>query len=268
MIRTLAALAATGTILAGAVFLHTTAVPAQNSDAATAAAAHGATFDQQTVWGTWKIYCDSCHTGPKARKVNLEGLNLSNLNQSGATWETLLRVLRARTMPPAGVPRPDEATYDVLVKAIEGERDRLVDARPVPGRPTLHRLNRAEYANAVRDLLALDIDVSELLPADDAGYGFDNIGDVLTVSPTLMERYLLAASKISRQAVGDTTMPPTYATYSLPHGLKQDDRMSEDLALGSRGGTVIQHRFPVDGEYEIQVEMQRGSNDEIMGTGR
>jgi len=267
MIRTLAALAATGTILAGAVFLHTTAVPAQNSDSA-AAAAHGATFDQQGVWGTWKIYCDSCHTGPKARKVNLEGLNLSNLNQSGATWETLLRVLRARTMPPAGVSRPDEATYDVLVKAIEGERDRLVDARPVPGRPTLHRLNRAEYANAVRDLLALDIDVSELLPADDAGYGFDNIGDVLTVSPTLMERYLLAASKISRQAVGDTTMPPSYATYSLSHVLHQDDRMSEDLPLGSRGGTVIEHRFPVDGEYDIQVDMQRGRNDEILGTGR
>jgi len=266
MIRTLAAVAATGTVLAGAVFLHTTAVPAQNSDSA-AAAAHGATFDQQGVWGTWKIYCDSCHTGPKARKVNLEGLDLANLTKSGATWETLLRVLRARTMPPAGVPRPDEATYDVLVKAIEGERDRLVDARPVPGRPTLHRLNRAEYANAIRDLLALDIDVSELLPADDAGYGFDNIGDVLTVSPTLMERYLLAASKISRQAVGDTTMPPTYATYSLPHGLHQDDRMSEDLPLGSRGGTVIEHRFPVDGEYEIQVEMQRGRNDEIIGTG-
>jgi hypothetical protein len=267
MIRTLAALAATGTILAGAVFLHTTAVPAQNSDAA-AAAAHAATFDQQKVWGTWKIYCDSCHTGPKARKVNLEGLDLANLTQSGATWETLLRVLRARTMPPAGVPRPDEATYDVMVKAIEGERDRLVDARPVPGRPTLHRLNRAEYANAVRDLLALEIDVSELLPADDAGYGFDNIGDVLTVSPTLMERYLLAASKISRQAVGDTTMPPSYATYSLSHLLHQDDRMSEDLPLGSRGGTTIQHRFPVDGEYEILVDMQRGRNDEILGTGR
>jgi len=269
MIRTLAASAATGTVLAGAVFLHATAVPAENSDSA-AAAAHGATFDQQGVWGTWKIiYCDSCHVGPKARKVNLEGLDLSNLSQSGATWETLLRVLRAgRTMPPAGAPRPDEATYDVLVKAIEGERDRLVDARPVPGRPTLHRLNREEYANAVRDLLAFDIDVSELLPADDSGYGFDNIGDVLTVSPTLMERYLLAASKISRQAVGDTTMPPTYVTYSLPHGLKQDDRMSDDLPVGSRGGITLKHFFPVDGEYEILVELQKGSAQEVLGTGR
>lgn len=267
MIRTLAALAATGTVLAGAAFWHGAAVPAERT-AAAAATAPGTAFDQHAVWGTWKIYCDTCHTGPKARKVNLEGLDLSNLNQSGATWETLLRVLRARTMPPAGAPRPDEATYDVLVKAIEGERDRLVDAKPVPGRPTLHRLNRVEYANAVRDLLALDIDVSELLPADDAGYGFDNIGDVLTVSPTLMERYLLAASKISRQAVGDTTMPPSYQTYTIPHGLKQDDRMSEDLPLGSRGGTSIEHRFPVDGEYEILVDLQRGRNDEILGTGR
>jgi hypothetical protein len=115
-------------------------------------------------------------------------------------------------------------------------------------------------------LLALDIDVSELLPANDAGYGFDNIGDVLTVSPTLMERYLLAASKINRQAVGDTTMPPSYQTNTLPHGLKRDDRMSEDLPLGSRGGTTVEHHFPVDGEYEISVDMQRGRNDEILGT--
>ena len=163
------------------------------------------------------------------------------------------------------MPRPDAATYETLVKAIESERDRLADVRPNPGRPTLHRLNRAEYANAIRDLLALEIDVAELLPADDIGYGFDNIGDVLTVSPALLERYLLAAGKISRQAVGDTTMPPTYQTYTIPHGLKQDDRMSEAMPLGSRGGTSINHRFPVDGEYEISVSLQRGRADEVLG---
>jgi len=140
--------------------------------------------------------------------------------------------------------------------------------RPTPGRPTLHRLNRAEYGNAVRDLLALDVDVAELLPPDDSGYGFDNIGDVLTVSPGLLERYLLAAGKISRQAVGDTKMPVSYQTYDIPHGLKQDDRMSDELPVGSRGGTAIQHRFPVDGEYEIQVDLQKGRAQEILGTGR
>jgi hypothetical protein len=125
-----------------------------------------------------------------------------------------------------------------------------------------------EYGNAVRDLLGLEVDVSELLPPDDSGYGFDNIGDVLTVSPGLLERYLLAASKISRQAVGDVKMPPGYQTYTVHHGLKQDERMSEALPVGSRGGTVIEHRFPVDGEYEIQVELQRGRAQEIIGTGR
>jgi hypothetical protein len=144
----------------------------------------------------------------------------------------------------------------------------VADVRPTPGRPTLHRLNRAEYGNAIHDLLALDIDVAELLPPDDSGYGFDNIGDVLTVSPGLMERYLLAAGKISRQAVGDTKMPATYQTYDIPHGLKQDDRMSDNLPVGSRGGTTIQHRFPVDGEYEIQVDLQRGRAQEVLGTGR
>src|SRR5262249_10467333 len=153
-------------------------------------------------------------------------LDLANLDSNGAVWEKVLRKLRSREMPPPGAPRPDAATYEALVKAIEGERDRLADAKPNPGRPTLHRLNRAEYANAIRDLLALDIDVSDLLPADDTGYGFDNIGDVLTVSPSLLERYLLAAGKISRQAVGDTAMPASYQTYSLRPGLKQDARMS------------------------------------------
>ena len=166
------------------------------------------------------------------------------------------------------MPRPDAATYEKLVSSIETERDRLAEVRPNPGRPTLHRLNRAEYANAIHDLLALDVEVADLLPSDDAGYGFDNIGDVLTVSPALLERYLLAAGKISRQAVGDTTMPPAYQTYEIPHGLRQDDRMSETMPVGSRGGTAIEHRFPVDGEYEISIGLQRGRADEILGTGR
>jgi len=262
------ALAAIGVALAAAAVLPVATRPAENSTSAAAPAGHS-TFDQHSVWQTWKIYCDTCHVGPKSRAgVNLESLDLANLDNNGALWEKVLRKLRSREMPPPGVPRPAGATYETLVKSIEAERDRLADVRPNPGRPTLNRLNRAEYANAIRDLLAIEVDVAELLPADDIGYGFDNIGDVLTVSPALLERYLLAASKISRQAVGDTAQPPSYQTYSVPHGLKQEDRVSEDMPLGSRGGTSIHHRFPVDGEYEISVALQRGRADDVLGTGQ
>jgi hypothetical protein len=262
------ALAALGVAVAGAVLMRAAVVPAENS-ASSAAIDRSGSFDQHSAWQTWKLYCDTCHFGPKARAgVNLETLDLANLDRNGALWEKVLRKLRGREMPPPGAPRPDEATYQNLVSAIEGERERLIDAKPNPGRPTLHRLNRAEYHNVIRDLLALDVDVSEMLPSDDAGYGFDNIGDVLTVSPALLEKYLLAAGKISRAAVGDTTMPPAYQTYDIPHALKQEDRMSEDMPIGSRGGTEVNHYFPLDGEYEISVGLQRGRADEIMGTGR
>src|SRR5499433_1627786 len=261
------ALAAMGVAVAGVVLLRAAVVPADNSPSP--ATAQPQPFDQHSAWQTWKLYCDTCHFGPRARaNVNLETLDLANLDTKGALWEKVLRKLRGREMPPPGAPRPDEATYQALVNAIEGERDRLIDARPNPGRPTLHRLNRAEYANAIRDLLALEVDVSELLPSDDAGYGFDNIGDVLTVSPVLLEKYLLAAGKISRAAVGDTTIPAAYQTYDVPKALRQDDRMSGEMPIGSRGGTEVNHYFPVDGEYEISVGLQRGRADEILGTGR
>jgi Protein of unknown function (DUF1592)/Protein of unknown function (DUF1588)/Protein of unknown function (DUF1587)/Protein of unknown function (DUF1595)/Protein of unknown function (DUF1585) len=264
MFRTSTSALALGIAVVGAFFWRSSVVPAETPLSPTAAP-----FDQHMVWGTWKKYCDSCHFGPKARgNVNLETLDLSNLNANGATWEKVLRKLRGREMPPPGALRPDEATYKTLVTAITGERDRLADVRPTPGRPTLHRLNRAEYGNAVRDLLGLQIDVSELLPPDDSGYGFDNIGDVLTVSPELLERYLLASGKVARQAVGDTKVPPGYQVYTVSHGLKQDDRMNGDLQVGSRGGTVIEHNFPVDGEYEISVELQRGRAGELLGNGR
>jgi len=179
--------------VAGAVILPGATVPAEKP-ASDAAAAHQAAFDQQSFWQTSKVYCDTCHSGPKARaKLNLQNLDLAHLDANGETWEKVLRKLRSREMPPAGLPRPTPATYETLVKQIETERDRVAEARPNPGRPTLHRLNRTEYANAIRDLLAVEIDVSELLPPDDAGYGFDNIGDVLSVSPVLMEGYLSAA---------------------------------------------------------------------------
>src|SRR5712675_1137805 len=158
-----------------------------------------------------QMYCVGCHSGPTPfAGLNLEPLDPAKLNENGVIWEKMIRKLRDKQMPPAGMPRPDEATYEAFFKYLESGRDRLAQTNPNPGRTTLNRLNRTEYANAIRDLLALDIDVKDLLPADDIGYGFDNIGDVLSVSPVLMERYLATAAKISRQAVGDVTMPPAY----------------------------------------------------------
>jgi len=260
MIRT-RALASIGMALAVAVVMPAATLPAETS----APAAHPA-FDQHHVWDTFKIYCMDCHIGPKAPAgLNLQALDFDNLDRNGAVWEKLMVKLRNREMPPPGMPRPDAATYQDLVSSIDAERDRLAQVRPNPGRPTLHRLNRSEYANVIRDLLAIEIDVSELLPADDIGYGFDNIGDVLNVSPLLLERYLAVAGKISRAAVGDTTLPVSYRTYTVPHGLAQTDRMNESMPLGSRGGTSVRHLFPVDGEYEISVGLQNGKFDELLG---
>ena len=214
-------------------------------------------------------YCFRCHGGTMPQGgLNLRGLDFDKPGENGAIWEKLLRKTRNREMPPAGRWRPDADAYDSLVKFIESGRDRLAEEHPNPGRSTLHRLNRAEYANAIRDLLAIEVDAADLLPADDMGYGFDNIGDVLNVSPLLLERYLSAAGKISRLAVGDTNQPPSYQTREVPHGLVQTDRMSEDMPLGSRGGASFGHRFPVDGEYEISVTLQRGRFDQVMGLER
>ena len=249
--------------LAGAIVLAATtlvaALSAQNSPSEDAAA-HRATVNK---------YCIGCHGGSTpVAGLQLDKLDVASFETNGATWEKLARKLRNREMPPAGMPRPDAATYDALVKYIETGRDRLAEAKPNPGRPTLHRLNRTEYGNAVRDLLALEIDVAELLPADDIGYGFDNIGDVLQVSPVLLERYLSVARKVSRAAVGDTAIPVAYQTYTIPHGLVQDDRLDAAAPAGSRGGSVVRHLFPVDGEYEISVAIQRSRDDEYLGLER
>ena len=164
-------------------------------------------------------------------------------------------------MPPAGRRRPDLATRTAFVSRLEAALDRAAAATPNPGRPAaLHRLNRAEFVNVVRDLLALDIDGAALLPPDTTGYGFDNNADVLSLSPSLLDRYLLAAEKISQLAVGNVRMRPDVVSYSLPRELRQGDaRMSEDLPFGSRGGTAVRHTFPVDGEYEVSLRMQRSA---------
>jgi hypothetical protein len=149
---------------------------------------------------------------------------------------------------------------------LETALDGAASAKPNPGRPaSVHRLNRTEYSNAVRDLLATEIDGSSLLPADDAGYGFDNIGDVLSVSPMLLERYMSAARKVSRLAIGDPMLRPVAVTYEVPKLLMQEDRMSEDLPFGSRGGIAIRHHFPLDGEYVVKVVLQRNSREYVKG---
>src|SRR5882724_8659710 len=248
-----------GMVLASAVAWP---VAAQQSATPTpgTAAAHRVMLEQ---------YCIGCHSGPTPfAGLSLQNLDPANLEENGAIWEKMIRKLRDRQMPPAGMPRPDPITYQAFIDFIEKGRDRLAETKPNPGRTTLHRLNRTEYANTIRDLLAVSVDVSELLPADDIGYGFDNIGDVLTVSPFLLERYLAAAGKISRLALGDTTLAASYQTYFVPKGLNQRDRLNDAMQIGARGGTSVRHYFPVDGEYEISVGLQTGRFDEFLGMGR
>ena len=199
----------------------------------------------------------------------LDRMDIEHVGEGAEVWEKVVRKLRARAMPPPGLPRPDPATYDAFIAWLENSLDRAATADPHPGRTeTFHRLNRAEYQDAIRDLLGVEIDVASLLPADDAAeYGFDNIGDVLSVSPVLFERYLSAARTISRVAVGRPPNRPVIDTYKLPLLLVQDDRASEDLPFGSRGGVAIRHHFPVDGEYSVKIRLQTNYVDYIRGLG-
>ncbi len=188
----------------------------------------------------------------------LDRLDTSRIGESAQIWETVVRKLRAGMMPPSGMPRPDPTSYAALRSWLETELDRAAAAHPNPGRvPALHRLNRAEYRNAIRDVLGLDFDVVTLLPADDLSFGFDNIADALHVSPSLIENYLAAAQKVSREAVGDTAVRARSHVYRISPELNQSDRLS-GLPLGTRGGTLIRHNFPVDGEYGIEFTVPIG----------
>ena len=167
-------------------------------------------------------------------------------------------------MPPPGCRGRTPRTLEAFVSYLETSIDRAAAASPRPGRTALHRLNRAEYANAIRDLLALDIDATALLPPDDESSGFDNIADVLTVSPSLMERYLSASWNISRMALGNVNITPSTATYRVRPDLSQDQHI-EGLPPGTRGGMQIEHTFPVDGEYIIKLRMWRNTFDLMRG---
>jgi len=212
-----------------------------------------------------KRYCVTCHNERlKTGGLTLDGVDVQQPGDHAEVWEKIVRKLRSGAMPPPSAPRPDRETVNSFVSWVENELDRDRARNPRPGRPAIHRLNRAEYTNAVRDLLAVDIDPRSMLPGDDASYGFDNIADVLTISPTLLERYLSAARKIGRRAVGEQTAKPVLQTYTLPRTLVQLDRMSDDLPFRSRGGAVIRHYFPADGEYAVRVRMQRALNTNVI----
>jgi mono/diheme cytochrome c family protein len=198
-------------------------------------------------------YCATCHSARlKTGGLVLEGVPVAQAAQQPEVWEKVVRKVRAGMMPPANAPRPDRATLDGLAAAVETAIDRTAAVSPNPGAPGLHRLNRTEYANAVRDLLELPVDAASLLPGDDSSEGFDNIATSLSVSPALMQAYVTAAAKISRLAVGDPTISTDLTTYQAPRGVSQASHR-EGMPLGTRGGLLVTHVFPLDAEYEFRV---------------
>src|SRR5439155_15300359 len=219
-------------------------------------------------------YCVSCHNQKlKTAGVSLDTLDAAKVSESAATWERVLHKVRRGEMPPAGLPRPDASAAAKFTASLEAALNGAAAANPNPGRPAVHRLNRAEYSNAVRDLLAVDIQAGSMLPIDDSGYGFDNIADVLSISPALLERYLSAAALVSRLAVGDLGAQPTEerfaplkdppsqvaAVSAYRRSVIRLDRTSPDLPFDSRGGVSFQHYFPVDAEYVIRITLPTGA---------
>ncbi len=214
--------------------------------------------------------CVACHNEQLLTAgLTLEGIDVEQVDANLEVWEKVLYKLGTGQMPPMGMPRPDEAESHSILSWLETELDRIARANPEPGRIGVHRLNQTEYANAVRDLLALEVDGNALPFPDEADAGFDNIASNLTLSPAHLERYMSAARKISRLAVGDPTMGivPSFRQYPVSEVLDQDVRVSEDLPFGSRGGAAIRHHFPLDGEYVVRVRLRRQAYDYIMGMG-
>jgi hypothetical protein len=211
-------------------------------------------------------YCVSCHNDRlKTAELSLEKLDVANVASHADVWEKVVRKLRRGAMPPEGARRPDSVTYKGLTTWLEAELDRAAISHPNPGRPLPHRLNRAEYANAVRDLLALDIgDVATILPADDSAYGFDNIAEALGISSVLLERYVTAAGRISALAVGDPDVAPGSETFVLRQDYSQDQHV-DGQPFGTVGGLLASYTFPLDAEYVLSATLMRTNVDAARG---
>ncbi|HVK59462.1 MAG TPA: DUF1587 domain-containing protein [Candidatus Kapabacteria bacterium] len=215
--------------------------------------------------GVLRQYCVDCHDGDVQKgDLNLEAILDKEIAAEAATWEKVARKMSARQMPPIGKKRPDEKTYRETLNELGTLLDTAAEQNPNPGRTeTFRRLNRTEYQNAIRDLLAVEVDSSSLLPKDESSHGFDNV-TVGTLSPTLLDRYITAAQKISALAVGTPRKKPGGDTYRIPADVTQEDHV-EGLPIGTRGGTLIRHTFPNDAEYEFQIRLARDRNEEIEG---
>ena len=210
-------------------------------------------------------YCVDCHDPIENRGgLSLDDVDFTKVSQHAAVFEKVITKMRGASMPPVGKPRPDPATYDKFASWLEGELDKTAAAKPNPGRPALYRLNREEYKNVIRDMLALNVDVKALMAPDNSSYGFDNVADVLNISPALLEGYLAAADRISAMAIGDPDLPREDAVYRVNQRLSQNEHI-EGLPLGTRGGLAIEHYFPLDGTYEISTTFLKNTLSVIRG---
>jgi hypothetical protein len=249
---------------AGSLLLAQTPAPSAARQAGTGSAATATATHR-----TWlNKYCLGCHNSrspqPANDPVNLEAASLDDLLPHAATWERVLRKLNVRAMPPQGSPHPSEPEYAAFTTWLSGSLDRAWAARSTPGRYVVHRLNRVEYRNAIRDLLALDVDVSSLLPNDGGDFGFDNIATALRTSPLLLDGYLTAAQRISTLAVGDAQAAAGTTEYSINRDFSQNAHV-DGLPLGTRGGRVVRHVFPADGEYKLFGRLVRGIEEGYAG---
>src|SRR5665213_3271672 len=243
-----------------------TAAPVHAGAAAPSTA--GATADAVKYRAMLDKYCVACHNkrnaSPSDEPINFEVAGFDDLLSHAGTWERVLRKLSVRAMPPPGMPRPSEAEYVGFTGWLAGSLDRAWAGRVTPGRFVVHRLNRAEYANAIRDLLAVDLDVSDLLPTDGAEFGFDNIATSLKTSPLLLEGYLTAAQRVAAMAVGDPQVTPGTTEHSISRELSQNGYI-DGLPLGTVGGTVVRHVFPADAEYKLSGRLVRGVQEGYAG---
>ncbi len=233
--------------------------PQPTKAAASAAPTSAAANHREFIVGN----CVACHNGKTQQAgVNFESIDLVDVRANAEVWEKVVHKIRAGDMPPPDRRQPSARSRRALVSWLVTSLDKAAADAPNPGRPAVHRLNRAEYANAVRDLLALEIDSRSLLPPDGKDFGFDNIADSLNVSPLLLERYMSAAAKISRLAIGDSDLRASSRIYKVPKRLLQGERAGEDLPFGSRGGLSVRHHFPLDGDYVIKVDIESPRSDQ------